>query len=1462
MKNFTNNFKQFTSRLSARWLIMALMMLVGTSSAWGKIIYLEVDDWWGNDGAWFDAWVWGSSQADNWYTATKPSGSDYYQIDVPDDATGMKLLRKDPNNKDHDWNKWNETGDLTISNDKNLYKTSGSWSTNKPASTGKLTASSTSVNTNTNVTLTPSLTSNQTINDIKSTTYAINPTSGASINGDTFTATAAGTYTITATITYNPKGFSSITSKVYPTVTITVENPCSISATITGAEYECYGSTIKLSGTLTEACGKDTYYGWQWKYKGDSDWNSKHIEGNYPNTTSHHTSTNSTTYSATWDIPQGGQGKTIIFRAYAYQSSFESDGTTQTVTTYVAPTVYDVAGNNNKVTLSSSQQNYTYTLYNGSNPVSNSSNPGTGDALEWTVSEDGTYTVKAKPTGSDCSEIAMSDSYEYVACTNPNFAIQASETVTKGEQITASITGEHTPLVTWSSSNEEVATIDAFGNITAIKFGQTTITATTTGKDEYCENVPQSATLTVKETPRVSITGENTICEGQTVTLTASITDLSDGNEPTINWYKEGEDDIKKTGATYLPVSTGKYYVIVTGDYINRKESGKFQFTVNENPTIQSILDNNATNVEICGTGNETTLSVTEGLASYSWGDGNTKTVNETGTYTVTATDANGCTSNEVKFNVKVLNPTVEFVGDNEQTVCPGATANFEVVLAQGQSVSWKDADGAEVSTSNPFTQIIEGEAGTTYTYKVVISEGSCSSAEGTVTATIPAINLTVGSISGDNEICSGNATTLTLTGMVNGTVEKWLKSTDNNNYSDVSNTTTTLNTGNLTTSTYYKALVSSSVCPNHKEPTEAYLVTVNPLPTISISGSESAVLYEDVTLTATGTNINEVNWTITNGTGELSNTTGTSVKLTSSTAGTVKIKATATSENSCTKESNELSVVFGAENCTPVPSNDIKITFTHPAKNNNNASCQYWGFGYIFKDGVTPNNDRTNYLAVFPDKDQTSGSKTVTLSNVQTAEIKVYLNGYYEYSGCRASTQVFTLQRGGIYSITISSDQQGNGNWEKVPSVTKTGSLTRDPEITAPAVKTVSVTSDEDGNVTMVGQVVKTGCDTQAILGLQYKKQNPDGTTYEANYTTYPNPGTKEAISAGKTFTVTTKLEDGTYLVRARIDNSHATNGYGEDIKVVVNTTKTPISNVKLNYCDENGGSVGVNPNPMCKGAIAYVKLSYVGSKYSDIKWLVEGVETNLVTDEGDGVWSYEIQGNGSLSVELKNDANTDPAWPYSNKLPFTIIPEPTAPYISIDPASGIICQGSSATIKVENPSTDCSYKLVKEGSKADFTPYTSGDLIYKVQIEGKYYVVARHDACTDNEYTSNQVAINKIISTSAKISIEPANAETTPWEPVTITVKPDAGYIYELTYTDGNLAAVDGVRIKQNGDSYTYYIPRPWDTGDSNPVRTPINYGIKAQLKVDGEASQCQLNADTATIQLKDEDNENCPK
>ena len=138
MKNFTNNFKQFTSRLSARWLIMVLMLLVGTSSAWAKIIYFEPNkNYWNQADAHFQAWVWGGSSADAWYTPIK--GDVYYEFDLPDDRTGMKLYRRGPSHSDnqHNNNHWNTTGDLTIPTDgKNLFTITnwgeGEWSTYNP----------------------------------------------------------------------------------------------------------------------------------------------------------------------------------------------------------------------------------------------------------------------------------------------------------------------------------------------------------------------------------------------------------------------------------------------------------------------------------------------------------------------------------------------------------------------------------------------------------------------------------------------------------------------------------------------------------------------------------------------------------------------------------------------------------------------------------------------------------------------------------------------------------------------------------------------------------------------------------------------------------------------------------------------------------------------------------------------------------------------------------------------------------------------------------------------------------------------------------------------------------------------------------------------------------------------------------------------------------------------------------
>ena len=1478
MKNFTNNFKQFTSRLSARWLIMALMLLLGTSSAWGATlskgtkIYVDVNtnsSWWAADGAEVHAYFWGSSTTKH-FRMTYDNTSKYYQFtaDADYDYNNVIFIRMAPNvATGTGWpsSTWGaQTGDLTYYGVNNLFtftttsgcwdncRVQGTWSTYNPCATPAvptLSADKTNLVAPDKATLTVG-------NTTSGLTYklydgATEVASKASTGSDlTFEVDEAGNYTVSVT---NDCGSTSTST---PAVEITVCTPQ------TNEFRHANSSYAQLASQPTYYPGDKAYFvstincclTGTWSnnlQKGEESWYTG-LKGVTPQfymtltRAGNFTITNMATNGCTQDK---NVKVNLDFTVTALPEVTNANGTASSSS--IALT-WNNSANHNNVLVVRYLSTATKTIPAGGETYSAGNTLGEGTVVY--VGPDENYTDSNLSDGVSYkyyfytvnnNYYSSGVSIEVTTCTNPNFAIQASETVAKGGQITASITGEHTPLVTWSSSNEEVATIDASGNITAIKFGQTTITATTTGEDEYCENVPQSATLTVKETPRVSITGENTICEGLKVTLTAGITDLSDGNVPTINWYKEGEDDIKKTGATYEPESTGRYYVIVTGDYINRTESGKFQFTINENPIIQSTLDNNATNVEICGTGKETTLSVTEGLASYSWGDGNTKTVNETGTYKVTATDANGCTSNEVEFNVKVLNPTVTFKGYQDQIVCSGTNANFEVELS-GQTVSWKDANGTEVSTSNPFTPQIEGEAGTTYTYKVVVSEGSCSSEESTVSVTIPTIDLTVGSISGDNEICSGNATTLTLTGMVNGTVEKWLKSTDNNNYSDVSNTTSTLNTGNLTTSTYYKALVSSSVCPNHKEPTEAYLVTVNPLPTISIDGNDEAVKYEDVTLTATATNAETITWAITSGTGTLSSDTGESVKLTSNTKGTVKVKATATSTAGCSTTSSEKSVEFVEEDCSSTTKTEqqkvgkAKITCTQKPNDWTKLYCYIW----------TAEDKKP--LGAWPGTEISANTAKIVDVNSKTFHV-IFHNG----SGVQtANSQELNPDK--IYNLKINySNNSHTISVEDKGTYKESVTVTVGPDITAPAVKMVSAEYNETTDkIDVVAAIYKRGCD-DVEWGFQYSE---DGTTWSNKI--YPNSHTATVVGEVTHSFSIDGGEGNTYYIRAyaKNSNSEVTSANTKSVEI----PSSIIESATISLVDREGNES--TDTEVCPQSTVYLKVSYVGGDFKSFEAAdnFPGTDLELVNHDkvnNYAIFSFTATATGTANITISNNSGSTvtPADGVSITLKDVQV---DAPYISIYPASGIICEGSSATIKVENnPSPDCSYKLVKEGSEEEFPPYDSGDLTYTVQDVGKYYVIARHNECTANEYTSNQVAINQIIRTSAKISIEPTSAETTPWEKVSIKVIYDEGYAYDLTYPNG-LDNVENVIIEQVGDTYTYSIPRPstWGTGNANSGRTSIDYHINAKLKVDGEATQCQMSESNTTITLIDEENEVC--
>ena len=101
----------------------------------------------------------------------------------------------------------------------------------------------------------------------------------------------------------------------------TVTPTCTPSAKITGLTLN--DGNVTLTGSLTETCGKDTYYGWQYCTDGKS-WSDNVYIAGAPNN-GHHSESAVASYSQTWKLPTSD---TYYFRAYAYQNGkFYSDGT-------------------------------------------------------------------------------------------------------------------------------------------------------------------------------------------------------------------------------------------------------------------------------------------------------------------------------------------------------------------------------------------------------------------------------------------------------------------------------------------------------------------------------------------------------------------------------------------------------------------------------------------------------------------------------------------------------------------------------------------------------------------------------------------------------------------------------------------------------------------------------------------------------------------------------------------------------------------------------------------------------------------------------------------------------------------------------------------------------------------------------------------------------------------------------
>ena len=330
--------------------------------------------------------------------------------------------------------------------------------------------------------------------------------------------------------------------------------------------------------------------------------------------------------------------------------------------------------------------------------------------------------VNACPTASNSVSINVS---------NPSASITASGPTSFCDGGSVVLTANAGVSYLWSSGQTTQS-------ITVSDPGSYTVDVTDAGG---CTATSAATTVTLFTTPppaAITPSGPTTFCQGGSVVLTA-------GNGSSWLW---------SNGATTqsITVATGGTYDVTTFAPTGCGSPSTGPVTVTVNPTPDATITPSGP-TQFCS-GGQVELFAPAGMTSYLWSNSATTpsiVVTATGTYSVTVTDAAGCSNTSAPVNVTVdPAPVATINASGATTFCPGGS----VVLTASNAASW-------LWSSGETTQSITATAGGNYSVTVTDASG-CSATSSPVTVTVqPAPDTTI-TASGPTTFCSGGSVTLT----------------------------------------------------------------------------------------------------------------------------------------------------------------------------------------------------------------------------------------------------------------------------------------------------------------------------------------------------------------------------------------------------------------------------------------------------------------------------------------------------------------------------------------------------------------------------------------------------------------------------------------------------------------------------------------------------------------------------
>jgi large repetitive protein len=210
------------------------------------------------------------------------------------------------------------------------------------------------------------------------------------------------------------------------------------------------------------------------------------------------------------------------------------------------------------------------------------------------------------------------------------------------------------------------------------------------GYDDFGVCVEEFCTVNASPTPTITAGGPTTFCAGGNVELTATA----------------GISYLWSTGETSQSVNvteSDSYSVTVTDANGCEGTSVPTNVTVNPNPAVPTITSSGPT--DFCeGTSITLTSSETSGNT---WSPNGETTqsivVTEADNFSVTFTDANGCSASSGITSTTVLESPVHNVGSTSATCSGASDGSLEAVYISGQqpiSYTWSDGQGGPVASN------------------------------------------------------------------------------------------------------------------------------------------------------------------------------------------------------------------------------------------------------------------------------------------------------------------------------------------------------------------------------------------------------------------------------------------------------------------------------------------------------------------------------------------------------------------------------------------------------------------------------------------------------------------------------------------------------------------------------------------------------------------------------------------